>query len=89
MLQVLAILDSGLDQLGAQPAHVIIHISVERFVGPSEEESRREHVWERSGGNADGPLCVKMSFSNASRLKLKLKSKSLSMPLALRKRDIR
>lgn len=43
MPQVLAILDSGLDQLGAQPVHVIIHKSVEKFIGPSEEESRREH----------------------------------------------
>ena len=42
MLQVLAILDSGLDQFGAQRAHVVIHIPVERFVGPSEEEARRE-----------------------------------------------
>ena len=52
MLQVLAVLDSGLDQLGAQCAHVVIHISIKRFIGPSEVETRREDSmrpvgWER------------------------------------------
>ena len=40
--QVLAVLDSGLDQLGAQRAHFVVHIFIERLVGPPEEEARRE-----------------------------------------------
>ena len=52
MLQILAILNSRLGQLGAQCAHVVVHIPIERLVGPSEEEARRQDGmrtigWER------------------------------------------
>jgi hypothetical protein len=42
MLQVLAVLDSRLDQRGAQCAHVVVHIFIERLVVPCKVETRRE-----------------------------------------------
>lgn len=42
MFQVLAVLDSGLDYLGAQHTQVVVHIFIERLVGPSQVEAGRE-----------------------------------------------